>query len=98
MSSLVRRTDVPTISGPTCAPRSRYERRLRAENTDLRSACDRSPLSSCRPGDGPRLPLYARVHLVQQPVPVGELEVLGQVTIGLLARRAIERHVQGDQT
>src|ERR1700735_367265 len=43
------------------------------------------------------LPLYAGVHLVEQPGPVRELEVLGEVAVGLLARGAVERHVQRDQ-
>src|SRR5580693_9820481 len=41
--------------------------------------------------------LDGAVHLVEQPPPVGELEVLGQVSIGLLARSAVQGHVERDQ-
>src|ERR1700733_16067012 len=37
------------------------------------------------------------VHLVEQTAAIRQPEVLGQVAIGLLARGAVERHVEGDQ-
>src|SRR3954466_6818391 len=39
----------------------------------------------------------ARVDLVEQRVLVVEVEVLRQVPRGLVARRAVQRHVEGDQ-
>ena len=44
-----------------------------------------------------RSALDAGVDLVQQPAGVGEVEVLGQVALGLLTGGAVERHVESDQ-
>src|ERR1700722_1291615 len=38
------------------------------------------------------------VHLVDQLEPIGQLEVLGQVTLGVVARLAVQGHVERDQT
>ena len=46
---------------------------------------------------GRRSPAGARVDGVEQRVHVGEVEVLGEVAGGLLARRALERHVERDE-
>src|SRR4051794_33550061 len=40
---------------------------------------------------------HGLVDLVEQRLPVGEVEVLGQVAVRLLARLAVEGHVQGDE-
>src|ERR1700733_14800831 len=55
-----------------------------------------SPRARKSAGCGP-LGLYRGVHLVDQLAPVGELEVLREVALGVLARLAVERHVQRDQ-
>src|SRR5204863_2222044 len=41
--------------------------------------------------------LDRRVDLIDEPPALAELEVLGEIALGRLARLAIERHVQGDQ-
>ena len=64
--------------------------RARAGGLDGRARCE-EPLPLCR------LAVDARVHLVEQRFPVGEREVLGEVAVGLLPRRAVERHVERDQ-
>ncbi len=78
------------------------ERERRIARSEMRGLCSHRFIVAGEDTDRLRwlcrtLPLDRRVHLVQQLRPVGDLIVLGEILIGVLARVAVQGHVQRDQ-
>src|SRR5947209_4345817 len=90
-----RALDAPAASSSSVAARARFQRPaiLSGDSTSV-------PWPSPRGVDGCStygLPLDRGVHLVEQCLAVGEVEVLREVPVDVLTRVPVQRHVERDQ-